>query len=78
MLPERLRIMQEGLDPVRLLRDIRSAQQRLVALADITVPTKVLAVIIRLSVALPGPFRLSNQLKGLHRFAGGSYRAWRG
>ena len=38
---ERLRIMQEGLDPVRLLRDIRSAQQRLVALADMTVPTKV-------------------------------------
>lgn len=30
----RLQEIQAGLDPVRLLRDIRAAQQRLVALAD--------------------------------------------
>ena len=38
---EQLRAMNEGLDPVRLLRDVRAAQQRLVALADATVPTRV-------------------------------------
>lgn len=32
--------MHAGLDPVRLLRDIRAAQERLVALADTTVPTR--------------------------------------
>lgn len=34
----RLREIQVGLDPVRLLRDIRAAQQRLVTLADATDP----------------------------------------
>lgn len=38
---ERLRAIQIGLDPVRLLRDIRGAQQRLVALADTAAPTRV-------------------------------------
>ena len=38
---ERLRAMNAGLDPVRLLRDIRAAQQRLVTLADTTDPTRV-------------------------------------
>ena len=38
---ERLRIRNAGLDPVRLLRDIRAAQQRLVALADTVVPARV-------------------------------------
>ena len=37
---ERLRAIHAGLDPVRLLRDIRVAQERLVALADATVPTR--------------------------------------
>jgi hypothetical protein len=37
---ERLRAMHAGLDPVRLLRDIRAAQERLVALADTTVSTR--------------------------------------
>lgn len=36
-----LREMFAGLDPVRLLRDIRAAQQRLVALADATSPSTV-------------------------------------
>ena len=37
---ERLRAIHAGLDPVRLLRDIRVAQERLVALAGATVPTR--------------------------------------
>jgi hypothetical protein len=38
---ERLCAMHIGLDPVRLLRDIRAAQQRLVALVDTAAPTRV-------------------------------------
>ena len=38
---ERLRAMHIGLDPVQLLRDIRVAQQRLVALTDTAAPTRV-------------------------------------